>query len=225
MIYIYRKLVASFTEIKGFDGWMIAKAEFKTKKKGYDTLNDTGNNIKFIKMRKSYSVISSNIIYNDIEYTLIMDIAKPGSISGINTGKLAMKSASNVDCIYLFTLKYTKDDIRRFTKAAGDSNSIHKPEKPVVPGFLMFEDIISQGYNYNDTTDNTAAGYTIYFRNPVFADEEVELYRSGNGTGKIIALRNGVLAMCAQCTGGSYGEGIYSRRGKKLYRDREQHVP
>ena len=99
MIYIYRKLVASFTEIKGFDGWMIAKAEFKTKKKGYDTLNDTGNNIKFIKMRKSYSVISSNIIYNDIEYTLIMDIAKPGSISGINTGKLAMKAASNVDCI------------------------------------------------------------------------------------------------------------------------------
>ena len=68
IIYIYRKLVASLTEIKGFDGWMIAKAEFRTEEKGCNILKDTGNNIKFIKMRKVYSVISANIIYNNIEY-------------------------------------------------------------------------------------------------------------------------------------------------------------
>lgn len=197
IIYIYRKLVASLTEIKGFDGWMIAKAEFRTEEKRCNILKDTGNNIKFIKMRKVYSVISANIIYNNIEYVLIMDIVKPDSISGINTSKPVKVAGSNAGCTYLFTLKYMKDDIGRFTEAAGDSNPIHKTEKPVVPGFLMFEDIISKAYNYKDTADNMATGYTIYFRNPVFAGDEVEVYRTGNGTGEIMALRDGILAMRA----------------------------
>ena len=225
IIYIYRKLVAGLTQIESLDGWMIVRMEFKTGEKGFSILKDTGNNIKFIKMRKAYSVISANIIYNNIEYALIMDIVKPGSISGINSSKAVMPAAGGADYVYLFTLKYTKDDIRGFIEAAGDSNPIHKADKPVVPGFLLFEDIILKECGYKGTMDNMAAGYAVYFRNPVFAGDEVEVYRVNNGTGEIIALRDGILAMQAEIYGGSYGESIYSRRGKKLYRYREQHVP
>ncbi len=76
---------------------------------------------------------------------------------------------------YLFTLKYTTEDIKRFTEFTGDNNPVHQTVTPVVPGFLMFGDITRKEL-YKYITVNSQVKFIICFRNPVFADEILEVY-------------------------------------------------
>lgn len=195
LFYIYMELVSGFSKIEGFSGWMIAKAEFKIEKTAYSinktSANKTAVNMKFIKQNKNYSIISACTIYENLEYTLIMYIIKPQGIN--NKNRDIVNKAYNMGepgrpgFNYLFTLKYTTEDIKRFIKFTGDNNPVHQTATPVVPGFLMFGDIARKEL-YKYITGNSQVKLIIYFRNPVFADEALEVYTEA-GTGKIIAVQ------------------------------------
>ncbi len=98
---------------------MIAKAEFKIEKAAYNinktSINKTAINMEFLKQRKNYSVISACTIYKNLEYTLIMYIVKPHDIS--SKSNYIINKADNMEepgrtgFNYLFTLKYTIEDI------------------------------------------------------------------------------------------------------------------
>lgn len=208
---IYMGLVSSFSRIEGFNGWMIAKAEFKIEKATCinnkisidETLiiNETAISTKLLKQCKNYSVISACIIYKNLEYTVVMYIVKPYSI-GNNPRDIADKADNleennfikqvpampfNKQGTYLTRLKYTTEDIKRFTEFTGDKNLLHQTVMPVVPGFLMFGDIIKKEL-YKYIAGNTQVKFIIYFRNPAFADEVLDVYIEA-GAGKIIAVQ------------------------------------
>lgn len=196
ILFIYMELVSRFSILKGFDGWVIAKAEFNIGK-AVGITNKTGVdgkiqvNIKFIKQRKDYSIISTYTIYKNLEYAVIMYIVRPRDISnkGIDGDNMAdiMPETDYPGFSYLFTLKYTTKDIRKFTEFTGDSNPIHQTPVPIVPGFLMFGDIIRKEL-YKYTIINYRAKFVISFKNPVFADEPLEVYKK-SGSLEIIAMQ------------------------------------
>lgn len=188
---IYRRLIISFSEICGFDGWMIAKAGFGIKKAENISMSakieENASPVKrnIIKQRRNYSVISQEIIYKHMEYTMVMHIVKPA-------GKQFPEKDCNYSKIFLCQLNYSKEDIRKFVDDTGDSNYIHRADIPVVPGFLMFEDVL---YNllYPHGAEIKAGNYIILFRNPVFAGEEINIFQTVNsGNRKIMAISSGV---------------------------------
>lgn len=164
MKHIYRKLVQNFSSMKCFEGWMIAKVDFNVTKPELDKYINT-ENIQILRQRKNYSAVMSKTVYNGVEYMLIMHIIKP-------SGKYTKKnSASDICGTYLFALKYTRDDIQQFVQSVGDSNYIHQSARPVVPGFLIFEDIILK------TCEERAEDCTIVFKSPAFADETIDVFK------------------------------------------------
>lgn len=190
LFYIYMELVSGFSKVEGFSGWMIAKAEFKIEKAVYN-INKTSINMEFLKRHKNYSVISACTIYKNLEYTLIMYIVKPHGISSKSNDIINkadnMEEPGKTGFNYLFTLKYTIEDIKKFIEFTGDNNPVHQTATPVVPGFLMFGDITRKEL-YKYITGNSHVKFIIYFRNPVFAGETLEVYAEA-GTGKIIAVQ------------------------------------
>ncbi|MDE6615698.1 MAG: MaoC family dehydratase [Lachnospiraceae bacterium] len=196
LFYIYMELVSSFSRIEGFSGWRIAKAEFKIEKAkcfiNKTSIDDKAEiSRKFVKQRKNYSVISACTTYKNLEYTVIMYIVKPYVISNKNRDIINktdnMPEPGRQGFNYLFALKYKTEDIKRFTEFTGDNNPLHQTVTPVVPGFMMFGDITRKElYKYID--GNSQVKFVIYFRNPVFADEILEVYMEA-GTGKIIAVQ------------------------------------
>jgi len=197
ILHIYRELVSSFSGIDGFSGWMIAKAEFKIEKAiGIINRNSADRIVqaenKLIKKRKNYSVISSCKIYKNLEYTIIMYIVKTDGTVSKNMGGTYMANIAPGDVypgfVYLCTLKYTTEDIRKYTEYIGDNNPIHHTSEPVVPGFMMFEDIIGKElYKY---VTGSSIKFVISFRKPVFAGEPAEVYKL-HGRRKIIAVQPG----------------------------------
>ncbi len=183
---IYKKLVTNFSAIKGFDGWMIAKAEFNILNKD---INIETNNIKILKQQRNYCTIISKIIDNDMEYTLVAYLVKPKPCHTCNSA-----NARN-NCSYLFTLKYTKEDIRQFVYDLGDYNYIHQTDMPVVPGFLVLWDIIKKLFL-------GIGKYTIVFKNPAFANEVIDVFQINDCEFQLILSERGIV----------YGESVYSRR-------------
>lgn len=188
----YRKIVSSFSKIKGFDGWMIAKVELDILNSGISVSNILGageENVNFlqddreadnvtmeiVKLRKSYAVICAKLTDENVCYKLDMHIMKPNKKTGsAGNGKKESegkdKAISDNEIIdeqndlYKFILKYDKSTILKFVNDVGDYNYIHRTDKPVVPGFLMFEDMLMR-----------CAGHkvSIIFKNPVYADEKI----------------------------------------------------
>ncbi len=224
-LYIYRELVKSLTNIEGFNGWFIAKLELKIEKTGLADNKTSVRHIKnrFIKQRKNCSVISACTAYGNTGYELIMYLLKPASMPGGNILKNTFTGCICQGGTYIFKLKYTAEDIKEFTESTGDGNIIHHKAQPVVPGFLMFEDIIKKCI-YKDIPDNSTDRYIMVFRNPVFAGEEIEIYNLDNTSRKIIALQAGGFnnAYGKRNTKWEfYGESIYSWRSQELYRNRK----
>lgn len=188
MAGIYRKLIKSFTKFTGFDGWMIAKAEFKIIKQAGNIYTKDDNTALYmpdiknsiVKQRKSYSVILAGMVYKGIAYSFIMHLIKPVEINFARDGFKQVEEVlpSYVSgSVYLFSLNYSKPCIKKFTEYIGDDNYIHQTERPVVPGLLVFEDVlekefcISKGYAYSEN-------FTIVFKKPVLADEVINLYKT-----------------------------------------------
>lgn len=186
MLSIYRELLKGFPGLASFDGWMIAKAEFKIIKQTLYIHTKDDNTIerdvknKIIKQRKSYAVILAVMVYKDMEYNLIIHLIKPAEINFTKDGfkQVTEILPSYADrAVYLYSSAYSKLCIKEFTKCTGDSNYIHQLETPVVPGMLMFEDVLENGFCVNNKYSGLEC-FKIIFRKPVFADEIINLYKT-----------------------------------------------
>ncbi|HBA96612.1 MAG TPA: hypothetical protein DCZ23_00740 [Lachnospiraceae bacterium] len=201
IIEVYMKLVKNLSKIKGFNGWMIAKAEFKTAQLNNCTAVVQTEKTETLRQRSNYSAIASKAVHNGIEYMLIMHIARPCRDS------LAENTAASISIKgdYLFTLKYTNKDIKQFIKDSGDSNYIHQTNTPVVPGFLIFRDIINKLSleKMHESCVNTGQiNCIMYFKTPAFADESIDLFKTDNSRFELILSKRKAM----------YGKGIYNRR-------------
>ena len=131
------------------------------------------------------------MVYKDIEYNVIMYLIKPAEI---NFTKDGFKKVTEIlppyadGAVYLYSSAYSKLCIKEFTECTGDSNYIHQMETPVVPGMLMFEDVLENVFCVNNGYC-VLEYFTIVFRKPVFADEIINLYKTGD---------NRIFAMPAQ---------------------------
>lgn len=75
----------------------------------------------------------------------------------------------------LYSKSYTAQLISEFTKDAGDDNSIHKGENPLVPGLLMLEDLLKK-------ISKDKGHFSITFEKPVTAGQTIsvcEYYKDG----------------------------------------------
>ena len=81
----------------------------------------------------------------------------------------------NISFTKLYSQFYTAQEISEFTKDAGDDNSIHKGENPVVPGLLMLEDLLKK-------ISKDKGHFSITFEKPVTAGQTIsvsEHYKDG----------------------------------------------
>jgi len=197
MLRIYRELIKSFTGFMCFDGWMIAKAEFRIKNCIEKTSGKMASDMEYvknelIKQNKNYSVIQARMVCGSMEYMVIMYLIKPVKTDFIKDGVRQAMGDLQMDVpgsVYMFTLEYSKSNIKEFTDCTGDINYIHQVERPVVPGFLMFEDALEKGFGV-DNRYYSAGCYTIVFRKPVFADETIDIYKAGSFN-RIFAIPSG----------------------------------
>lgn len=185
MLSIYRELIKSFPKFMGFDGWMIAKAEFKIIEQPEDTYTTSNEKLdhlpvvknEIIKQYKKYSVILASMVYKGIGYSVIMHLIKP---AGINFGRITETLSPYAGgSVYLFSSEYSKLCIKKFTECTGDNNYIHQAEKPVVPGFLMFEDVLKKVFYINNIYPGLES-FKMVFKKPVFADEIINIYKTGS---------------------------------------------
>ena len=70
---------------------------------------------------------------------------------------------------------WSVDDIQNFTKAVGDTNSIHQGEQAIVPGLLMMETMLLEC----EKQEMLWKKIKMRFYNPVFASQPVWTARKG----------------------------------------------
>ena len=133
----FRKLAGKFTVFSGYDGYEIAQVELERgieeklsgceeKRRGrYATLKLAKNGkeiaMKLIHPKESVRQIPGSRIEEACQ--------EPHQMEEIQSEGAGKQS-------------WSADDIQNFTKAVGDTNSIHQGEQAIVPGLLMMETMI-----------------------------------------------------------------------------------
>ncbi len=174
----FRKLILDFSQIDGFAGWLIAKVEL-------DMNNFFSKDITphVVKLSRNYAVINMCKKCFFGIYTFMCDIivylVKPCDINKIKQNKQIAKN--DISEKLFFRSAYTIEDIENFTNDIGDTNYIHRTDMPIVPGFLMLEQLLSRMFDKVKDTgkflNNRGMYMEITFYNPLYAGETIEIYR------------------------------------------------
>ena len=129
----FRKLAGKFTVFSGYDGYEIAQVELE---RGIE------ENLSVCeeKRRGRYATLILAKNGKEMAVKLIYPKETVAQIPGS-----PMEEPHRMEEIHLEGAgkqSWSADDIQNFTKAVGDTNSIHQGEQAIVPGLLMMETMI-----------------------------------------------------------------------------------
>lgn len=207
----FRELVSNFSQIDGFDGWLIAKVEFDILE--IDKFSIGNMDLHIVKSRKNYVVINicRYCSFDACNFSCNMTIylVKPYDINKIKLNKQMEIYRVCISENLFFKSVYTEKDIENFVKDIGDKNYIHKIDNPVVPGFLMLEDmmfkILGEIKETGKSLDSKGLHIEIIFYNPLYSNETVKVYSeildakknlNKENSIKYTAIRNGGIEIC-----------------------------
>lgn len=176
---IFRRLVSGFSEMKGFDGWLIARVELCImeidKYVATDTETDTSTRINtdIVKSNKSHAVLNACMEYKDRQFSMDMLLVKS---KGKKSGQQSVSERNHKG--YFCNLQYDISDINRFTKEIGDYNYIHHTNNPIVPGLMFFEDMLSRIAEADILETSVPVQLCMLFKKPVFPNEKIYVYEA-----------------------------------------------
>ena len=150
-----KKFFQAFSDLKGFDNWMIGKIIIKQQEEIPD-IAEKGIVCRIKKRKQRFAVL-----YAEGQGILIeVFLLKPGG-----SGKEKIRKNLPEALEKGISRSFSKEEILAFVRETGDSNPIHASEIPVVPGFLMLE-WLWELYLVQE----------MIFYQPVYAGEELTLY-------------------------------------------------
>lgn len=178
-----KNLFRAFSEVKGFDGWMIGKLYF------YKKENKEGNllSASIVKRKKNFAVIEVTgegiciqmvvlkpqtipKVYDADRMWQTMEYSGSGSLWK-KTGSKEKKFNLPEGCAEVASRVFSREEVQIFAEEAGDNNWIHQTERPIVPGLMMAEWLWKmEGISLLDKI--------MIFRKPVYVQEKIVIYQS-----------------------------------------------
>lgn len=158
-----KKLAQIIARLKGgnYDGMMIIKNKW-LKEDGQDTEEPI-----IVKENKRMLVCKAQ--YSNASLTTTM-LSKPrGSAAEADS----IPDAVDVGIAGQVWKSFSREDVVGFVKEIGDTNPIHRTDKPVVPGMLLLACI-------KEELPSDIQELELTYRNAVFAEDPLELIIEGN---------------------------------------------
>lgn len=177
-----RNYFAALSKPAGFENWVIAKVEIKsavTASELESNLNSDEINVLIKKKKKDYAliIVEDNIV--SFEVYLIRIVNKSNDGFNMSSSESCKKNKadflrylSDENMFLENTISFNKNEIMEFVCGVGDSNPIHRTENAVVPGLLMFEQLLEL---------YSVLSCEIKYILPVFEEEKIEIYRKTDG--------------------------------------------
>lgn len=175
-----RKLFQCFSDIEGYEGWMIGRMSFyPTGQAGTDNGSEgQGNrqgNVILKKRRQGYAVAEA---WADGCLARMLLIRPTGR--GYRSGFSGKQEGENLipdwpENNRIGTHTFSPDEIMAFVDAVQDTNSIHRTERPVVPGMQMIE------WFWSVAKPAAWKECVFIFRIPAYAGQEIQLYTNKAG--------------------------------------------
>lgn len=133
-----RTLFSKFSAVGGFEGWMIAKLNFKRLLAGSGRVSKENSEAVILRQRARYAIFQAE----DANWQVQMHLIKPKEQKKEITSKEGQKKNWDKEMKFskeIAKWKINKEEILEFVTLVEDLNSIHRTEYAVVPGFLFIE--------------------------------------------------------------------------------------
>ena len=133
-----RTLFSKFSAVGGFEGWMIAKLNFKRLLAGSGRVSKENSEAVILSQRARYAIFQAE----DANWQVQMHLIKPKEQKKEITSKEGQKKNWDKEMKFskeIAKWKINKEEILEFVTLVEDLNSIHRTEHAVVPGFLFIE--------------------------------------------------------------------------------------
>ena len=131
----FRKLAGKFTVFSGYDGYEIAQVELE---RGIE------ENLSVCEEKRQGRYVTLVLAKNGKEMTMKLIHPKENVAQIPESPMEKPRQMQTIEIQSEGTGKqsWSADDIQNFTKAVGDTNSIHQGEQAIVPGLLMMETML-----------------------------------------------------------------------------------
>lgn len=177
---IYRELFRCFSGIEGFEGWMIAKVTFVSGDASGQKTGQDGETAVITKRRKNFAVMEAQWERMRVRMFLVKPEKSIGETSEAGQSELLPLPETYTE----YAAKtFSVEEILKFVSDVGDTNGIHRTDRPVVPGFFMVEWLLEQ-----ETKLLSQGNVSVVFRVPAYAGEVVGLWKQ-DAARKIMAVR------------------------------------
>ncbi len=168
----FRKLAGEFAAFSGYDGYEIAQVELA---KGSGEKEPVCEE----KRRDRYATLALSKNGKQMTMKLIRPKETVEQISGSRMeGAHSVKERPRMEKPEIEGAekqRWSAADIQNFTKAVGDTNSIHQGEQAIVPGLLMLETMLLEC----EKQEMVWKKIKMRFYKPVFASQPVWTTREG----------------------------------------------
>lgn len=169
-----RKLFSTFSGVGQFDGWMIARLNFRRLLKESPGVSEEKNEAVVLRQRARYAILESE----DDAWQIQMHLIKPREQEKENGSKEGHKKSLEKAFFSgeeITQWKMDKKEILDFVIAVKDMNSIHRTEHAIVPGFLFVERLWKDEEVANQIIQWEE--FELLFFNPAYEEETVTLLK------------------------------------------------
>ena len=179
-----RTLFAKFSSVGEFEGWMIAKLSFKRLSTEGGSVPTEENKAAILRQKARYAIFQAE----DANWQIQMHLIKPKEQKKEMDSKSEQPKSLDKKLHFekqIAKWQITKNEILEFVTSVEDSNSIHRTEHAVVPGFLFVEKLwkdvkVAECIRKWDE-------YEVIFYSPTYGEETITLFQEEK-TGSIFAV-------------------------------------
>lgn len=179
-----RKLFSTFSSVGQFDGWMIAKLNFRRLLKGSQIVSKEKYEAVVLRQRARYAILESE----DDAWRIQMHLIKPREQKKEDGSREEHKQFLEKEAFFgeeIARWNLDKKEILDFAIAVGDMNPIHRREHAIVPGFLFVERLWTDAKVAEQI--NKWQEFEVVFSNPAYEEEAITLLKEEK-TGSILAV-------------------------------------
>lgn len=179
-----RTLFSKFSAVGGFEGWMIAKLNFKRLLAERGRVSKENSEAVILRQRARYAIFQAE----DTDWQIQMHLIKPKEQNKDTATKEEQKRFPEEELYCgkeIARWQIAKKEILEFVASVKDLNSIHRTEHAVVPGFLFVERL----WKEKKVSEHIKGWkeFEVVFSSPAYEEEMITLLQEEK-TGNIFAV-------------------------------------
>lgn len=176
-VFKMRTLFASFSGVGEFEGWMIAKLNFRHMSKESEEVLKEKSKAAVLRQKARYAILESE----DDTWQIQMHLIKPKEQKEENKKFLEKKWTFGEE---ITKWRIAREEILDFVISVNDWNPIHRTEHAIVPGFLFAEKLWKDPKIADQIEEWNA--FELIFYHPAYEEEAISLLKEKK-TGSIWA--------------------------------------